>query len=247
MLGDCATIRQRARYFGMPDEAIITFPWGVDIQHFSPGDAPAPGELREINLSEWKPVEKTSSPFILLSTRGWEPIYGVDVIAQAFVQAARQRPELHLFLLGNGSQANLLRSIFLAGGVIERVHFPGQVTQADLPRYYRAADLYVSASHSDGTSISMLEAMACGRPALVSDIPGNCEWVSPGKEGWLFPDGSVPGLANAMLAAVEQRKKLADMGHAARALVEKRGNWEENFPNLFQAYDLAFKRMSYAS
>jgi len=95
----------------------------------------------------------------------------VDVIAQAFVQAAHQRPELHLFLLGNGSQENMLRSIFLAGGVIERVHFPGQVTQADLPRYYRAADLYVSASHSDGTSISLLEAMACGRPALISDIP----------------------------------------------------------------------------
>jgi glycosyltransferase involved in cell wall biosynthesis len=247
MVGDCATIRQRARYFGMPDDAIVTFPWGVDIQHFSPADALAPGAIREINPSERKPGVKTTSPFILLSTRGWEPIYGVDVIAQAFVQAARQRPELHLFLLGNGSQANELRSIFLAGGVIERVHFHGQVTQANLPRYYRAADLYVSASHSDGTSISLLEAMACGRPALVSDIPGNCEWVSPEKEGWLFPDGSVPGLANAMLAAVEQRSKLADMGHAARALVEKRGNWEENFPKLLQAYDLAFKRMGYAS
>jgi L-malate glycosyltransferase len=247
MVGDCATIRQRARYFGMPDEAIVTFPWGVDIQHFTPGDAPAPGALRVSNASEKKTGVKATSPFTLLSTRGWEPIYGVDVIAKAFVQAARQCPELHLFLLGNGSQANELRSIFLSGGVLERVHFPGQVTQADLPRYYRAADLYVSASHSDGTSISLLEAMACGRPALVSDIPGNCEWVSPEQEGWLFPDGSAPGLANAMLAAVEQRSKLADMGHAARALVEKRGNWEENFPKLLQAYDLAFKRMGYAS
>ncbi len=247
MVGDCATIRRQARSFGMSDEAIVTFPWGVDIQHFSPGDAPAPGTGQNITPDPSYSVAQTLSPFVLLSTRGWEPIYGVDVIARAFVQAARQRPELRLLLLGNGSQAALLRSIFLEGGVSEQVIFAGQVTQADLPRFYRAADLYLSASHSDGTSISLLEAMACGRPALVSDIPGNCEWVTPGQQGWLFTDGSIPRLVEAILAALEQRHQLAEMGRAARALVEKRGDWEKNFPKLLQAYDLAFERAGHAS
>jgi glycosyltransferase involved in cell wall biosynthesis len=242
MIGDCATVRQQARSFGMPDEAIVTFPWGVDIQHFSPGVTPAPGAGQAMSSARIESSENAPSPFVLLSTRGWEPIYGVDVIARAFVQAARQQPELRLLLLGNGSQAGLLRSIFLDGGALEQVHFPGQVTQAELPRYYQAADLYISASHSDGTSISLLEAMACGRPALVSDIPGNREWVTPCQEGWLFPDGSVPGLVEAILTAIEQRDKLVGMGLAARALVEKRGNWENNFPNLLHAYDLALMR-----
>jgi glycosyltransferase involved in cell wall biosynthesis len=247
MVGDCATIRQRARAFGMPDEAIVTFPWGVDIRHFSPQEAPAPGANRRTGLGDEKVEEGAPSPFVLLSTRGWEPVYGVDVIARAFVWAARQRPELRLFLLGNGSQANLLRSIFLDGGVLPQVHFAGQVTQADLPRYYRAADLYLSASHSDGTSISLLEAMACGRPALVSDIPGNYEWVTHGQQGWLFPDGNAPKLAEAILAAVDQRDQLAGMGKAARELVERRGDWDNNFPNLFLAYDLAIKRKPHVS
>ena len=247
MVGDCATIRLHARSLGMPDEAIVTFPWGVDVQHFSPGDAPAPGTGQNIYSGQINSLDQTLSPFVLLSTRGWEPIYGVDVIARAFVQAARQRPELRLLLLGNGSQAASLRSIFQDGGVSEQVHFAGQVTQADLPRYYRAADLYLCASHSDGTSISLLEAMACGRPALVSDIPGNCEWVTPGQEGWLFTDGSVPRLAEAILAALEQRDRLAEMGRAARTLVEKRGDWENNFPQLLQAFDLAFARTGHAS
>jgi glycosyltransferase involved in cell wall biosynthesis len=115
---------------------------------------------------------------VILSTRGWEPIYGVDIIARAFVTAAQQCPELQLIMLGNGSLAASLRQIFARGNVEEQVMFPGQVKYSDLPRYYQMADLYVCASHSDGSSISLLEAMACGKPVLVSDIPGNREWVS---------------------------------------------------------------------
>ncbi len=230
MVGDCATIRQKAIAQGMPDERIVTFPWGVDIRHFSPGgDHPsAPGDPPQT--------------FTLLSTRGWEPIYGVDIIARAFVTAARQRPELRLIMLGNGSQAGLLRQIFTRGGVEERVFFPGQIGQADLPRYYRQADLYISASHSDGTSISLLEAMACGLPALVSDIPGNIEWITPGENGWWFPDGDADALAQAILHTVEERQRLPEIGHTARALAEQRADWEKNFPKLFEAFEIAFKQ-----
>ncbi len=179
--------------------------------------------------------------FVLLSTRGWEPIYGVEVIAQAFAQVAHQHPELRLLMLGNGSQADMLHRIFLQGGVMEQVHFPGQVSQADLPHYYRAADLYLSASHSDGTSISLLEAMACGKPALVSDIPGNREWVTPENNGWWFVDGDVESLARALSCVIQERYRLPRMGYAARLLAEQRADWESNFPKLLDAYDLAFQ------
>jgi 1,2-diacylglycerol 3-alpha-glucosyltransferase len=95
--------------------------------------------------------EDDRQPFVILSTRSWEPIYGVDIIAQAFSQAAQELPGLRLILLGNGSQAAVLRGIFMKAGVLDRVYFRGQIAYAELPRYYRSADLYVSASHSDGT------------------------------------------------------------------------------------------------
>ena len=209
----------------MPDEHIVTFPWGVDLDHFNVGG-----------------LESSNAPtFNLLSTRNWEPIYGVDVIAKAFVQAAQQRPELRLILLGDGSQAGLLRQVFTRGGVLDNVIFPGQVSQAELPDYYRAADLYVSASHSDGSSISLLEAMACGRPALVSDIPGNLEWVEPGVQGWWFPDGDPNALAQAILHAMDMREKLPEMGCAARRLAEQRADWKKNFQQLLQAYEIALQ------
>jgi len=222
LIGDCDTIRKLAVSYGMRQDRIVTFPWGVDIQHFSPASK----------------KNEADEAFTLLSTRGWEPIYGVEVIARAFVQVAQEHPDLRLVMLGNGSQAGLLRQIFTRGGVDDRVYFPGQVTQDDLPRYYRKSDLYLSASHSDGTSISLLEAMACGKPVLVADIPGNQEWVTPGVNGWLFPDGNEVALAQTIQLALQDRARLLEMGNAARELAEKRANWKENFQQMLNAYKI---------
>lgn len=218
MIGDCQAIRALARTYGMRDEGMVIFPWGIDLEQFP--YAPPPGD----------------PAFTLLSTRSWEPIYGVDIIAQAFASAARQIPELHLVMLGSGSQANLLRTTFSQAGVLDRVHFPGQVSQADLPRFHRMANLYISASHSDGTSISLLEALATGRPALVSDIYGNREWVRQAETGWLFPDGDARALSQAIVEAARQRQKLVEMGRAAREVAQQRADWRKNFPILLNAY-----------
>jgi glycosyltransferase involved in cell wall biosynthesis len=207
----------------MPDESIVTFPWGIDLQHF--------------NVTTFKRSDVPT--FTLLSTRGFESIYGIDVIARAFVIAARKRPELHLTLLGNGSQSAAIRQIFLIGAVYDRVLFPGHVSYSDLPSYYHNSDLYISASHSDGTSISLLEAFASGTPAIVSNIPGNQEWITPGENGWLFPDGDAEALASTILNAMDQRQILPEMGRKARMIAEARANWEKNFPQLEKAYALA--------
>ena len=223
MVGDCATIRNLAIAYGMPADRIVTFPWGVDISHF------------EVTTFE-RPNVQT---FNLLSTRGFEPIYGSELIARAFVLAARQKPDLRLTMIGDGSLKATIRQIFLVGAVYDRVHFAGLVPYEELPGYYRSADVYLSASHSDGSSISLLEAFACGTPAIVSDIPGNREWVVPGENGWLFSDGDAQALAEAILKAYEQRHKLPQMGRNARQLAEQRADWEKNYPLLEKAYTMA--------
>ena len=223
MVGDCEAVRNQAIRFGMERDRIVIFPWGVDLNRFAPKSS----------------NQRKSERFTLLSVRSWEPVYGVDVIARAFVQAARQQPDLYLIMLGAGSQAELIHNIFAEGGVMERVVFTGQVSQMALPDYYRDADLYVSASHTDGSSVSLLEAMASGCPAVVSDIPGNQEWVQPDVNGWLFKDGDSGAMAKSILQAFEQRGALAQMGVAARRIAEQRADWQKNFPALLRAYALA--------
>jgi len=220
---DCEATRRKALAFGVPADRTVVFPWGVDLEHFKPGPAgPDHG-------------------FTLFCSRSWEPRYGVDVLARAFVLAARRCPDLHLLLLGGGSQAAAIRGILEQGGVGDRVTFAGQVSQADLPRYYRMADVYVSPSHVDGSSVSLMEALACGLPCLVSDIPANLEWVADGENGWLFPDGDAEGLAVALLNAYAKRSDLAAVGRAARSVAERKADWSKNFQKLLEAYALALR------
>ncbi|TLN21232.1 glycosyltransferase family 4 protein, partial [bacterium] len=229
LAGDCNAVRKKAVDFGFPAERVVLFPWGVDLERFSPGE---PAGLRE--RLGWEDA------FVVLSLRSWEPLYGVDVVVKAFCRAAEAEPRLRLMLLGGGSQAATLRQMLAQHGLLERVHFGGQVSGDDLPDYYRSADLYVSASHSDGSSVSLMEALACGLPVLVSDIAGNREWIGPGESaGWLFPDGDAEALATGMLRAAADEAELKERHAAARLLAERRADWTKNFQQLLHAYDLA--------
>lgn len=230
LVGDCDAVRRKAVEIGFPSERVVLFPWGVDLDHFSPGE-PSPDSPRV--RQGWQ------DSFVVLSLRSWEPLYGVDVLVRGFALAAQQEPRLRLMLFGGGSQAGLLRQILAEHQVLDRVVFGGQASYAALPDVYRSADLYVSASHSDGSSVSLMEALACGRPVLLSDIPTNLEWVTPGVEGWVFPDGDERALADCLLQSVAQQGHLAKMGRAARALSERRANWNRNFQQLLAAYALA--------
>ena len=218
---DANVSREKAIAFGMDPERTVIFPWGVEIERFAPKN-PEPSNL---------------STFTLFCNRTWEAIYGVDVLAKAFVRVASEVPSLNLILLGGGSQGTTIRQILMKGGVLDRVHFGGQVSQADLPRWYHMADLYVSPSHVDGSSVSLMEALASGLPCLVSDIPGNREWVENNVNGWLFRDGGVDDLAEKILYAIKNQESLKRIGKAARETAEQKADWKKNFGKLLETYE----------
>jgi len=223
---DAMVTRDKAVAYGMNPEHTVVFPWGVDLDHFAPNNGK---------------TEQRENGFALFCNRSWEPRYGVDVLARAFVRAAQSRPELSLTLLGGGSQGARIRQILLNGGVLDQVTFGGQISQTELPRWYHWADVYISPSHVDGSSVSLMEALASGLPCLVSDIPANKEWVTEGENGWLFPDGDVDALAAKILQVMDQRKSLLKIGSAARAVAEERADWKKNSAKLMQAYEQALQ------
>jgi glycosyltransferase involved in cell wall biosynthesis len=162
------------------------------------------------------------------------------VTLQAFIAAAQVEPHIRLLLFGKGSQEQQLREIVDAASVADRVHFGGYVDRNGLPDTYRSADVFLSASHCDGSSVSLMEALACGVPAIVSDIPGNLEWVREGEHGWIFRDGDVEQMAGLMVAACSDTA-LDAYGARARELAEQKANWQRNFTVLLDAYEKALR------
>jgi L-malate glycosyltransferase len=239
---DAKVTRDNAVAFGMNPENIVVFPWGVNIERFHPQKVsgqkhrPEPVEGSKVKGRKSEIVNRKS--ITLFCNRMWEPIYGIDVLTNAFVKVASMNPDVNLILLGGGSQGAKVRQILMNGGVMERVHFGGQVSQRDLPRWYHMADIYISPSHVDGSSVSLLEALACGMPCLVSDIPGNKEWVEEGVNGWLFRDGDVDDLAGKILYAIKSRRSFGRIGKAARKTAEERADWRKNFGKLLETYNV---------
>ena len=241
---DANVTREKAIAYGMNPQKTVVFPWGVDLEQFLPKQE----KMRKKKLIVANRKSKTLAPgasagvenqksITLFCSRSWESIYGVDVLAKAFVKVAAQNPNLNLILLGGGSQGPHIRQIFMNGGVLDRVHFGGQVGQRDLPRWYHMSDIYISPSHVDGSSVTLMEALASGLVCIVSDIPGNREWIEDGVNGWLFLDGDVDDLAGKILHAIKNKRSFKKIGEAARKKAEQKADWKKNFGKLLEVYD----------
>jgi glycosyltransferase involved in cell wall biosynthesis len=227
-IGDCEAVRRRAVELGMEASRTVIFPWGVDLEMFAPKDTSS----ARLRLG-WLDA------LVVLCLRSWEPQYGVDTVVEAFLRAAGRESSLRLILAGDGSLRPSLIAAIESSGLADRIWLTGHVPYSELPMLYHTADVYVSASRSDGSSVSLLEAMACGLPSLVSDIPGNREWVRDGETGRGFPPGDIAALADllrAMPGATRQRK---EFGRQARRIAEERADWRRNGPRLMEAYAMA--------
>ena len=177
---DCHTVRRKAQTFGFPPERMTIFPWGVDHEIFQPKDrgfhAP-PGGLRGRSADCAHPLVGTA---LRRGRHAGGLLAGYSTAAQfaaCSCWAADRRKNRSRVL----SKTKAWKNAWL---------FCGYKENESLAQYYRAADVYLSASHVDGSSVALMEAMSCGCPALVSDIPSNLEWVHDGREGWVFKDGS---------------------------------------------------------
>src|SRR5215471_5507942 len=213
---DCKTVREAAlRYANL--ENIAEFPWGIEPGRFSPT-----GE----KMTYWG-----ENPGIVtfLCTRSWEPLYDIDVLLEAFTDAYSQNPFLRLLLVGHGSMEVFIRQFIEQRNLTTAVQIHSEQDPNNMPKWFRSADIYVSCAKSDGTSISMLEAMATGLPVLVSDIPSNREWVNPSENGWLAEVGSVEAFAAGLLrAAGQSRDDIKAISARNQLLVIQRANWDKN-------------------
>jgi glycosyltransferase involved in cell wall biosynthesis len=225
---DCNAVRRAVLQFvSIPEVRILQLPWGIKAGLFSPAGTLPPNDKLVL--------EPGTIPFI--STRSWEPLYGIMTLIDAFRIAYSNDSRLRLLLLNDGSQAGSIRD-FIARYKLEKVVLtPGIVTGEELPQWFRVARGYISCTVSDGTSVSLLEAMATGLPVVVSDIAANREWVTQARNGALARTGSPEEFAGKLLwVAKLGTDERAAISERNQKVVSERADWDKNFPRLLNFY-----------
>lgn len=206
---------------GISPQKIETFTLGIDTRRFS-----FPG-------GHWRAL---GSPLRLICTRQLEEVYDHRTIIGAMAILARQRIDFRLTLVGGGALRERLDAYAREQGIGERTTFVGAVPNGRLPELLRSHDVYLSASTSDGTSLSLLEAMASGIYPVVSDIRANRVWLSHGHNGLLHRVSEPQSLADCVLALLQDPGQVQKALRVNRELVELRGDRTANMKHLEEVY-----------
>jgi glycosyltransferase involved in cell wall biosynthesis len=166
---------------------------GVDTELFSPGNrAEARGRL---GIS--------AAGKVLLWVGRIDPVKGLDVLVEACSELSQRRTDFHLYLVGDGPPRAGLEARSRSLGLSDRIHFVGFRGNEQLPDWYRAADLTLLPSWSEGLPNVLRESLACGTPFVASDVGGVPE-IADGRVGRLVPAGDPTALAVAIDLALHE-------------------------------------------
>lgn len=169
---------------------------------------------------------------IVYSNRLHKKLYRVDKIIEAFARFKQnnERKDWRLVVAATGVETEALKQKAVLLGLTDDVEFVGWIQKEDNEQWYSKAKIWVSIPESDATSISLLEAMACGSIPVVSDLPANREWIQSGVNGIVVEDLESDFISDALLLnqteAIELNKQR----------IEKDGTKEANREKFLQLY-----------
>jgi glycosyltransferase involved in cell wall biosynthesis len=152
----------------------------------------------------------------------------------------------HLVIVGDGNLKETYRANAEANGLADRITFAGSVSNEDLPRYYRMADMHLfpSTKRAEAFGLVAMEAAASGVPSIASDLPGVRTVVLDGDTGLLVPPANVEELKKAILLLLEQVDLRERLGLSARKQAEQRYAWEPLIDRLEETYASVLNQQS---
>ncbi len=207
---------------GVPAGKRLRIPNAVDTERFVPASPEDRPLLRDkLGLPDGK---------LVIFTGRLEAEKQVDHLLAIWPRLLSQVPEAHLLVLGTGSLEADLRA-----QAMEQVHFLG--SKADVTPYLRAADLFVLPSSREGLSVSMLEAMACALPAVVTRVGGAADVISDRESGWLVQPGDQDALVEGLVRLLKDEDLRRSMGNRARGRVLESYGLAHLGAQLRDAYD----------
>ncbi len=166
-----------------------------------------------IDPRRFQPSEERPSYDLILTGR-LAHVKRIDVFLRAVKHVVEQIPTVKAAIVGDGELREELERLSIGSGVADNVVFGGR--RDDIPEWLRRAKVFVLTSDSEGLSLSMMEAMMSGLPAVVSDVGDLADLVEDGVNGYLVPRRSPELLADRLVELLSDEAKLASFSQAAR-------------------------------
>lgn len=211
--------RDYYRWSGVPARRIAFAPHSVDTGRFKD-----PSGRQDAHAVEWRarlgiPEGAVAFLFAAKFSRTKDPLLLIDAFKRLEAGIGGQDTRACLVMVGSGELEAALRA--RAGGM-DSIHFLPFQNQAEMPSAYRIGDAYVLPSRGETWGLAVNEAMASGRPVIVSSRVGAArDLVQPGSTGWIFESGDTAALTAVLRAALGVgRAGLARMGLQARGLID---------------------------
>ena len=187
------------------------------------------GRHREVRLD--------SGPTTIISNRNLLPIYNVSLLIRAIPIVLKEEPDAKFFIAGEGRERKRLEKEAADLNVSSSVQFLGAIPHENMAGLLAKTDIYISTSLHDGTSVSLLEAMACGTFPVVTDIRSNREWVSDGVNGFLVPTEGEAVLAKRIVETIRNKKMIAEVCGKNQKIIEQRADWEKMVKHISRIYE----------
>jgi len=199
---------------------------GIDVETWSPGPGQLPGRLR---IPPGAPV--VSMIGALRARKG-------HALAIASWRSVLARvPEARLLIVGDGPERGTLRQQVQRAGLDDRIVFAGRIDdELERVEIVRASDIALLPSYGEALPMALIEASACARPVIATNVGGVREVVSDGVSGKLIPPGEITAIADAVIELLQDSQLRARMGQAGRPLVQRRFDMYEWAHRLADTY-----------
>lgn len=145
---------------------------------------------------------------------------GQDVLLETLSAEVWTRREWACHFYGSGPDKTYLQELSIHYGLAENVHFMGHVN--DIRTVWAENHILILPSRGEGTPLSLVEAMLCGRPAVVTDVGGNSAWIEEGKTGFIAESPAVKYLHRALEKAWLARNEWENMGRIAHDVANQK-------------------------
>jgi len=207
------------------NKEIQVTPFGVDLNIFKPMKVESIFVEKDIVVGTIKALEKK---------------YGIDYLIRAFqiVSSRHPRLPLRLLIVGNGSQEEDLKKLVSKLDIKNKVIFAGRIKHTEVPKYHNMLSIFlaISISNCESFGVAVIEASACEKAVVVSNVGGLPEVVEDLKTGLVVPPKDPKKTAEMIEKLIFDQNLRKALGKAGRQRVKKFYDWQENLQKMINIY-----------